>query len=215
MQKLALFLCSLSLMGGLCSSAIISAKTTKQAQSNSVEAQVTPQAWDQQSFSSLTSEHKKVVIGILQTIQKSFQSTHDAIDKGVDTFMKSYGQIVQFYSQVVNTLTPRLDTYGTMMPIIKALAIVPSVDDSWEPVTRSLPENGQMTEQEFKRILNKVFRNKDTKAEIKSILKKQCADIDIYVAYINKEYAQEVAELAALEEQMNELIAQLQAQQDQ
>jgi hypothetical protein len=227
MQKIALFLCSISLVIGASMLAKEKPVTKeKQHKQIAVEAeQLTPEMWDQQLFAPLATEHKMEVIGIVQATQQCFQNMSDAVDKGVDTFWESLGLIVQIYGQVAKGFMPRAELCLSMSPVVKevelrlpmmkALEILPSVKEVFESATRFLPTNKEnMTEQDIKRAMNKAFRNKETKAELKTILKKQCAEINGYSDYINAMYAQEVAELKAqVQAQMQELLSAMQERQ--
>src|SRR5690348_6953456 len=83
------------------------------------EEAITPAAWDQQHFASLTSDQKKDVIGILQVMQKYFQETHDAVDKGVDSFVKAYAQIVECYDAIRDSLLPHPEMCTSIAPLAK------------------------------------------------------------------------------------------------
>lgn len=219
-----LFLCGLGLIIG---SPLFAKK--EQPKQVAVSAQeLTPVEWDQHYFASLANEHKRDVIGILQATQTLLKNTYDSVDKGVDTFMKSYEQIVQFYGQIAMTFVPRADMCLSMSPIIKdleiklpmikALEVLPSAQNIFDAITRYLPtDKTSMTEEDLNRALNKVFRNKESKAELRTILKTQCDAINGYVTYLNAKYAQEVAELeefkAQMQAQIEEMISKMQAQQ--
>ncbi len=218
MKNTALFLCSIILVSGFLP--MIAQEEQKQV---AITVQLTPEAWNNQRFASLISEHKRDVIGILQATQKCFNSMHDSVDKGVDTFLESLELTIKFYTQIAMTftatteiclsMTPIINELETKLPMIKALEILPSAKDVFEVATRFLSAKENMTEQDLKRALNKALRNKEIKAELKMILKKQCADIDGYINYVNINYAQEVAELAELKAQMQELLSKMQEQQ--
>lgn len=113
------------------------------------------------------------------------------------------------------SMSPVVKEVELRLPMMKALEILPSVKEVFESATRFLPTNKEnMTEQDIKRAMNKAFRNKETKAELKTILKKQCAEINGYSDYINAMYAQEVAELKAqVQAQMQELLSAMQERQ--
>lgn len=221
MKKTALFLFSMSLVIG----APMVAKEDKQKQVSMATAPLTPEIWDRQIFAPLEIEHKLEVIGIVQATQQCFQNMSDAVDKGADTFWESLGLIVQIYGQVAKGFMPHAEICFSMAPIIKeleaklpmikALEILPSVKEVFESATRFLPTNKEnMTEQDAKRAMNKAFRNKETKAELKTILKKQCAEINGYADYINTRYAQEVAEFKAQAQvQMQEFLSAMQERQ--
>lgn len=221
MKKIALFLCGISLV---VATPMVMAKTQSKQVVMAAE-QLTPAMWDQQIFAPLTTEYKMQVIGIVQATQQCFQNMSDAVDKGADSFWESLGLIVQIYGQVAKSFIPQAEICLSMapmikeleekLPMIKALEILPSVKEVFESATRFLPTNKEnMTEQDIKRAMNKAFRNKETKAELKAILKKQCAEISGYADYINKVYAQEVAELKAqVQAQMQEILSKMQEHQ--
>lgn len=217
MKNIALFLCSISLIASFLP---VIAHAEKRV---IVIEQLTPEMWDQQRFASLVSEHKRDVIGILQATQKCFQNMHDSVDKGAETFLESLEVAVKFYSQIAMTLTSPTEIclnisslsndIETKLPMLKALEVLPSIKEVFESATRFLTAKENMSEQDLKRALNKVFRNKESKADIKMLLKKQCADINGYIKYVNAHYPEAVAELAELKVQMQELISKMQEQQ--
>jgi hypothetical protein len=184
--------------------------------------ELTPALWDEQYFASLTSDHKKEVISALQGVQKCFQNTYEAVDKGTDAFWESLGIIIQIYSQITKTFGSRSEVcfdvasvvkeLEVKLPMIKALEILPSAKEVFDAATRFLPTSKEnMTEQDMKRAMNKTFRNKETKIELKRILKKQCDYLNNYVTYINTHYAQEVAELEEIiKVQMQEFLSKMQ-----
>jgi len=222
MKKTTLFL-GMSLIIGL----PMIANEKKDAQIITTVEQLTPEMWDKQCFASLVSEHKTEVIGILQLTQKCFQNTYDSVDKGADAFMESLELVVKIYTQIVMSFTPRAEMCLNILPIIreleiklpmiKALEILPSAKDVFEAATRFLSVQENMNEQDLKRAVKRVLRNKETKTEIKMILQKQCADIDGYITYIDAKYPQEVAKLAELkaqaQAQIEELVSKMQEQQ--
>jgi len=221
MKKIALFLCSIVFTSGFLP--LVAQEEHKQI-TMAVE-QLTPEMWNQQRFSSLISEHKRDVIGILQATQKCFKGMYDSVDKGADTFLEALELTIKFYTQIAMTFTanteiclgmsPIINELEAKLPMIKALEILPSAKDVFEVATRFLSAKENMTEQDLKRALNKALRNKEIKTELKTILKKQCADIDGYINYVNANYAQEVTELAELKAQMQELLSKMQEQQGQ
>ena len=165
------------------------------------------------------------MVGIIQATQMCFQKTYDSVDKGVDPFWESLGLIMQIYGQFAKGFLPQGDVFFSLspviqeleakLPMIKALVILPSFKEVFEAATRSLPTNKEnMTEQDLKRAMNKPFRNKEAKAEIKMLLKKQCDAINSYADYINKMYAPEVAECKAqMQAQMQEFLSAMQERQ--
>jgi hypothetical protein len=221
MKKIALFLCSMSLVAGV----PMAAKESKQKQVAIATEQLTPEIWDKQMFAPLAAEHKIEVVGTIQTIQVCFQKAYDSVDKGVDPFWESLGIIMQMYGQLVKgflpqgdlcfSVSPIIQELEAKLPMIKALVILPSFKEVFEAATRSLPTNKEnMTEQDLKRAMNKPFRNKEAKTELKMLLKKQCDAINSYADYVNKMYAQEVAEFKAqMQAQMQEFLSAMQERQ--
>jgi hypothetical protein len=217
MKKIALLLCGISLMN------TVPMRAHQDQYGHVSVEQLTPQTWDGYHFAALNAEQKRDVIGILQATEECFQNMYNAVDKGVDAFLKPLEVTVQLYSQIAMTLTAPGDVCLSMSPVIKelesklpmirALEILPSVKDIFDSVTRFLEAKENMTEQDLKRAINKAFRNKEIKTEIKAMLKKQCAVLANYVGYVSKHYPQEVAELAALKIQMQELISKMQENQ--
>lgn len=187
---------------------------------------MTPQQWDADCFSVLPDHHKKIVIFTCKTTQDLLQAMQRNVHKGADAFLKSSGQLLNFYNQTMAVFLPTVqesercvvlpchsaykelrEKYQTYDAVVRALDVLPSVDLIWKILEDFLPEQKQLSAENLKQGVTKGLRKAAIKNQVELMINQQINGLNQLMEYITQTYSDLVIEQQREQQELEKILA--------